>query len=55
MLLNQLWGDASWDEELIKYKHKPQPELPEDILYILLEKNPKLADLIERYDLSLEY
>jgi len=55
MLLNQLWDNPSWDEELTHFIYKPQPELPEDVLYILLNKNPKLSELIERFDLELEY
>jgi len=48
------WDNTSWDEELIRHKREPQPELTEDILFYMLQVNPHLEKLIERFDLELE-
>lgn len=49
------WWTTDWTEELITFKYKPQPELPEDILFMMLKKYPNLQQFIEKYDLQLEY
>ena len=47
-------ADWDWVYELIEQKYEPQPELPEDCLFILLKKNPLLQDLIDKYSLQME-
>ena len=45
----------NWDTEIIFSRKKQlKPELPEDILYIMLQRNKHLEELINRFDLKLE-
>jgi len=48
--------DWDWVYELIESKpYTPEMSLPEDIHFYFLKKQPLLEDLIERFDLMLEY
>jgi len=49
------WDNPSWDEELIRLKKNHEPELPEDVLFVFLKRNPALINLIEKFDLRIEY
>ena len=49
------WDDLPWDEALTRSPYKPQPELPEDVLFLMMKKQPKLADLINHFNLEMEY
>ena len=46
----------SWDwvDEIISQRYTPEMEIPEDILYLLLKKNPVLQELIDEFDLEME-
>ena len=48
--------DWDWVYDLIESKpHTPPMELPEDIVHYFIKQQPLLEDLIERFDLMLEY
>lgn len=40
---------------LRRKKRDPKPSLPEDMISILRDKNPKLDDLIETFELEVNY
>lgn len=40
---------------LRKKKYEPKPSLPEDIISILRDKNPQLDNLIESFELEVNY
>ena len=46
--------ELEWDQLLILTKAKVEPELPEDLLVIMLRKNAFLAEFINHYDLQIE-
>lgn len=46
--------DDDWAEKIMYRKYKPKPELPEDILIAMWEKNPMIEELIKRLELELE-
>jgi len=43
-----------WVDELIFKPYKPKPELPEDVLFLMLKKQPLLQDLINHFELQME-
>ena len=47
--------NLSWDEELILSKWEPPIELSEDVLVMMLRKNPLLQELIEHFELEMEF
>jgi hypothetical protein len=44
-----------WVDELIFTKQEAQIELPEDLYILFLRKNPKLGELVERFECDLIY
>jgi len=47
--------DWDWADDLIySRKKEPERELPEDILFYFLKKNPMLQVLIDKHELAME-
>jgi hypothetical protein len=49
------WDEPSWDEELTRNRYRPVPELPEDVLFHMLKRNPQLEKFINDFNLEIEY
>lgn len=47
--------DLEWWEQICLTPWVPQMELPEDLYVFFLRKNPHLQELIDRFDLDLEF
>lgn len=48
------WDEEAWEEAVTRHRYKPQPELREDVLFMMLNLNPLLEKLIDRFDLDIE-
>ena len=48
--------DNSWDwaDELISQRSEPIMELPEDVLIMMMRKNPLLEELMDKLELEME-
>ena len=47
--------NLTWDEEICLRPYTPSMELPEDVLYMFIKKQPKLQELIDKFELIMEY
>jgi hypothetical protein len=52
-MIDVLWSE-NWDELLISRKITLHPELPEDVVMLMIKKNKHLLSLIEKLNLDLE-
>lgn len=47
--------ELSWDEALALKPYKPDMELPEDVAVMFMRKNRYLQELMDKWDLDLEF
>ena len=47
--------DLEWDEELCLTTWEAPMELPEDVVIMFTRKEPMVQELIDRFNLDLEY
>ena len=47
--------NMEWDEELIFRPRKVEMELAEDVIVMMMKKQPMLQELIDHFDLEMEY
>ena len=52
--MNEELEGLTWDEELCLTTWQPQPELVEDVFYLMAKQNPYLIEMMDKFKLEIE-